>query len=262
MWLTDLADVARSTGLPVIEVPGWRTRGHGPMTDVRTIIAHHTAGPASGNYPSLGVVRDGRPGLAGPLAQLGLARDGTVYVIAAGLCWHAGVSRDPSYTNSHAVGIEAEGTGTDPWPARQMDAYARLCRALADHYGLPCSRVLGHKETCAPVGRKVDPNFDMDAFRKRVEEVDDMDPYDVWAYDQQGKRDQAWAMLIRADRNASNAARDASESLSILKAYTAKGTALTAAEIQAAAEAGAKAALDAEIDSATVQLNVTKEAQP
>lgn len=173
MWLTDLATVARSTGYPVVELSGWRTRGHGPMVDVRTVICHHTAGASTGNYPSLNVVKNGRPGLDGPLAQYGLGRDGTIYVIAAGLCWHAGVSRDPSYTNSHAIGIEAENTGTgQAWPAVQMDAYAALCRALCAHYRLPVSRVLGHKETCAPKGRKSDPSFDMDAFRARVE--DDM----------------------------------------------------------------------------------------
>ncbi len=40
--------------------------------------------------PSLGVIRDGRPGLKGPLSQLGLGRDGAYYVIAAGRAQHAG----------------------------------------------------------------------------------------------------------------------------------------------------------------------------
>jgi N-acetyl-anhydromuramyl-L-alanine amidase AmpD len=80
---------------------------------------------------------------------------------------------DPSYTNIHAIGIEAQASGVDPWPAAQMDAYARLCRALADNYGLPVSRALGHKETCAPVGRKVDPNFDMAAFRRQITALED-----------------------------------------------------------------------------------------
>lgn len=176
MILTDLATAARKSGLPVIEVDGWRDRGHGPLTAVETIACHHTAGPTTGNYPSLAVVRDGRPGLDGPLAQLGLGRDGTVYVIAAGVCWHAGEVKQTDYDNWHAIGIEAEATGTAPWPEVQMDAYARLCAALCDHYDVPVSRVLGHKEICAPVGRKVDPNFDMAAFRDRVTAIkeDDM----------------------------------------------------------------------------------------
>lgn len=166
--LTDLADVCRAAGLKVVETKGWRSRGHGPMVDVRTIVCHHTAGPARGNMPSLTTVITGRSDLAGPLCHLGLGRDGTVYVVAAGLAYHAGEVRDPSYGNSHAIGIEAEGTGHDAWPRAQMDAYARLCRALCDHYNLGADRVLGHKEVCAPVGRKSDPNFDMADLRSAI----------------------------------------------------------------------------------------------
>lgn len=170
MMLTDLADVIRAAGLTVIEVPGWRTRGHGPMVDVLGVTCHHTAGSAHGNAPSLTVVRDGRADLSGPLAHLLLARDGTVCVVAAGLCWHAGVSLKSAYENAHRIGIEAENTGlaSDPWPGVQITAYARLCAALGKHYGFPVAEVLGHKETCAPVGRKTDPSFAMPPFRARV----------------------------------------------------------------------------------------------
>jgi hypothetical protein len=166
--LTDLADACRATGLTVVETPGWKTRGHGPMTSVQTILCHHTAGPKNGELPSLATVRDGRPDLAGPLAHLMLGRSGTVYVIAAGLCWHAGVVFDSSQANEHAIGIEAEATGVDPWPLVQYDAYARLTAGLAKHYGLSVARVLGHKEVASPRGRKSDPNFDMPAFRAKV----------------------------------------------------------------------------------------------
>lgn len=177
--LTQLAQVARRTGYPVVEVPGWQTRGRpGGMSDIRTITTHHTAnGGAPGNFPSLRVVRDGRPGLNGPLAQYGLGIDGTIYVIAAGLCNHAGVSKSVDYINPHAVGIEAEAIGVPgtkgDWPAKQMDSYARLCRALADEFaGAQLDDVRGHKETCAPTGRKSDPDFDMPAFRRQVAVVD------------------------------------------------------------------------------------------
>lgn len=170
MMLTDLADAARSSGLKVVELNGWRTRGHGQIVAARTIVAHHTATPAAvpGNYPSLGTVRDGREGLAGPLANLGLGRDGTVYVIAAGLAWHAGKVRERDYGNAYSIGIEAEHPGTGKWSIRQYDAYVRLCAALVKHYGLSVVDVRGHREVCAPVGRKPDPNFDMDVFRTGV----------------------------------------------------------------------------------------------
>lgn len=176
MLLTDLAVAVRKSGLPVVEVAGWQHRGHGHLYAVETIAVHHTATSRSapGDYPSLAVVRDGRPGLPGPLAQLGLGRGGTVYVIAAGVAYHAGETWRRDQDNWHAIGIEAEHDGLSPWPPELVDAYARLCRALCDHYGLPVDRVLGHKEIAKPAGRKTDPNFDMAAFRDRIREDDDM----------------------------------------------------------------------------------------
>lgn len=169
MLLTDLPTVLRRAGLNVVEVDGWRTRGHGQFAAVETIVCHHTAGPASGLMPSLRVVTHGRSDLPGPLCNLGLGRDGTVYVVAAGYAFHAGTVLHGTYANDHSIGIEAEATGVTSWPEVQMKAYARLCAALCEHYGIPVSRVLGHKEVAAPLGRKIDPNFDMASFRRRVE---------------------------------------------------------------------------------------------
>ncbi len=177
MMLTQLAGLARRTGCPVIEVPGWQDRGRpGGMGDIRTITVHHTAnGGAPGDYPSLGTVRDGRPDLPGPLAQLGLGTTGIIYVIAAGRCNHAGESLRSDYENPHAIGIEAEAVGIPgmlrDWPDRQMDSFARLCAVLVDAFDLSVEDVRGHKETCFPHGRKADPSFGMDAFRARVAAV-------------------------------------------------------------------------------------------
>jgi hypothetical protein len=173
-YLLDLADACRASGLTVVEEPGWTGRGHGPMSTgaPEAIICHHTAGPATGESPSLGVVINGRADLPGPLAQLFLSRSGVVHVVAAGLAYHAGAVFETYQSNAYAIGIEAEATGVDPWPAGQYDAYRRLCAALCAHYGLPVARVLGHKEVAAPLGRKIDPNFDMTAFRVAVEEAD------------------------------------------------------------------------------------------
>lgn len=147
---------------------GWRSRGRGAMGSIASIMCHHTAGPASGNTPSLNVVTHGRPGLSGPLAQLFLARDGTVILVAAGRANHAGRVSSNRYSNSHSIGIEAEATGVSSWPAAQVDAYAKLCKALIDEFNLPVSRVIGHKEAATPRGRKIDPNFNMNDFRKKV----------------------------------------------------------------------------------------------
>lgn len=173
MMLTDLADACRKSGLTVVEVDGWRTRGHGQFLGVNTIVPHHTATPNSvaGDFPSLRVVRDGRPDLPGPLSQIGLGRNGTVYVIAAGVAWHAGATFLPRQDNWHAIGIEAEHDGVSKWQPAQYAAYVRLVAALADHYEIPLSNVQGHKEVAKPPGRKVDPSFDMTDFRRRVSNV-------------------------------------------------------------------------------------------
>src|SRR4051794_26135385 len=88
--LSWLAEVLEDAGVKVAEQPGWRTRGHGDMVNVRGVMCHHTAGSTKGNMPSLGVITNGRSDLPGPLAQLGLGRDGTFYVVAAGRANHAG----------------------------------------------------------------------------------------------------------------------------------------------------------------------------
>jgi hypothetical protein len=168
-YLTNLADVARSGGLNVVEVINWKTRGHGAQTSVKKIVCHHTGGPPTGDMPSLNTVVNGRPDLAGPLSHFTISRSGIVYVVAAGQCWHTGAVLRPEYGNPYAIGIEAEGTGKDPWPEAQMIAYVKLCAVLCVAFGLKASDVLGHKEICSPVGRKPDPNFDMGTFRVRVE---------------------------------------------------------------------------------------------
>ncbi len=175
--LTDLADILRGADLPVIEVDGWKTRGHGVMASVKGILIHHTAGPATGDFPSLKIVRDGRTDLAGPLSQLGLGRTGTWYVIAAGLSYHAGQTTDNSvFGNANAIGIEAEATGVPStntghayWPDVQYESYVRGVKALQAAYGVPTERVLGHKEAAIPAGRKPDPNFSMPEFRAALD---------------------------------------------------------------------------------------------
>lgn len=160
MMLTSLAAWLRDAGLTVHEVPGWQGRSVDAdgLTAVRTVVIHHTAGAATGDYPSLAVVRDGRTGLKGPLAQLGVGRGGTVYVIAAGQANHAGVVLRSEYGNPNSVGIEVESVGTGPvWPVAQVHATARAAAALCRRFVLPATAVLGHKEVCSPPGRKVDP---------------------------------------------------------------------------------------------------------
>lgn len=174
-YATWLADELRSAGLKVAEQPGWKTRGHGAMGTVKGVLCHHTAGSRAGNMPSLGIVTNGRPDLAGPLCNVGLGRDGTCYIVAAGRAYHAGAGSWHGVTagNSELIGVEAENTGLgEPWSDAQMDAYVRLCAAVLKHAGAAPVMAVAHREYCLPKGRKIDPTgIDMDAFRLRVAAV-------------------------------------------------------------------------------------------
>ncbi len=171
--LTWLPSVLEEAGLKVAVDPGWDTRGRAEMGPVLGILCHHTAGPREGNMPSLATVRNGRPDLPGPLAHLGLGRDGTFYVIAAGRCNHAGAGSWQGLVdgNTNFIGIEAENTGTSvdsPWPDVQLDAYRHGVAAILRHVGRSALFCAGHKEYALPPGRKTDPDFDMVAFRRDV----------------------------------------------------------------------------------------------
>lgn len=170
--LTWLPPVLLGAGLKVAPQPGWQTRGRGDVGPTLGVMCHHTAGPLQGIMPSLGVITDGRSDLPGPLAQLGLGRDGTYFVVAAGRANHAGPGtwQGVSSGNTNFIGIEAEnaGTGADSWPSVQMDAYHRGVAAILTKIGAGAIMCCGHKEYATPLGRKSDPNFDMHAFRAEV----------------------------------------------------------------------------------------------
>lgn len=169
--LTWLPDVLLDAGLKVAKVDGWESRGLGDMGPVKGVICHHTAGPRELNMPSLTTLIRGRPDLPGPLAQLGIGRDGTFYVIAAGKCNHAGRGswNDVTTGNTNFIGMEAENTGLandSPWPEMQMQAYHHGVAAILRHVGQEAKWCAGHKEFALPAGRKDDPSFDMAVFRQ------------------------------------------------------------------------------------------------
>jgi peptidoglycan hydrolase-like protein with peptidoglycan-binding domain len=182
LWLPE---VLKSAGLKVAVVPGWEDRGapdiHGNrnMGSILGVICHHTAVNSRENMPTLHALINGRkaePGvkpLTGPLAQLGLGRDGTYYVVAAGRCNHAGegIWKGFSNGNTNFIGIEAENSGRSndfPWPKVQLDAYHQGVAAILKHLGRGAEFCVGHKEWALPPGRKDDPNLDMNLFRQAV----------------------------------------------------------------------------------------------
>jgi hypothetical protein len=172
-----MPDVLVRAGLKVAPDPHWVGRSYRSMGQVLGVMCHHTGvrNAQNRNMPSLGSLQRGRSDLRGPLAQLGLGRDGTFYLIAAGRANHAGEGRwrgiRQNSGNAHFIGIEAENDGRSAanWPPVQMDAYLRGVAGLLDHLRAPTSLCIGHKEY-AP-SRKPDPSFDMEVFRSSVEAI-------------------------------------------------------------------------------------------
>lgn len=174
--LTWLPGVLRAAGLDVYVMPGAETRTTTSSSGVpRTmpdrppaVIWHHTATStawADGHVAAL--LRDGRGDLPGPLAQLGVERDGTIVVVACGRANHNGAS-SAKYGND-AIGVEFynAGDGVDPWPAVQLEAGQRAIAAILRHLELGADRCVGHKESDPT--RKVDPRpLDMNVMRARI----------------------------------------------------------------------------------------------
>lgn len=197
-----LPDVLQAAGLKVAVTDGWMDRGVGPMGEVRGIVCHHTATQAAGNMPTLELLKSGRSDLAGPLAHLGLGRDGTYYVIAAGRANHAGAGSWQGITtgNTSFIGIEAENDGVQPWPDIQMQAYAHGAAALLRHCGRGAIDCAGHKEYALPAGRKIDPNFDMAQFRLSLQSIlDGVEPAPVPIPAQEGEGGQGRPTVRRGD---------------------------------------------------------------
>jgi hypothetical protein len=169
--LTDLADVCRSTGYPVVEVESWQERGRGGAGGDKTggyeadapnhIIVHHTAsGPDSDGWPDVNYMVYGHQDA--PCGNLYLSRDGTVYVMAGRAANTNGSGQDPcgivadDNMNAKSIAIEAGNNGVgEPWPGPQQDSYVKLCAALGAAYGIGEGQVHSHFEW-AP-GRKIDP---------------------------------------------------------------------------------------------------------
>jgi hypothetical protein len=175
VWIEDV--LAPALGDRLKTLPGWQDSGHGDFKDIRGIMVHHT-----GNDRELAQsIRDGRPDLEGPLSNLHIAPDGTVTIVAVGVCWHAGRGTyawlPTDNANWHMIGIECAWPTVsngryDPaqlWPDPQIIAMRDTCAALATKLGVPATRVIGHKEYAGAAQGKWDPgNLDMGWFRGEV----------------------------------------------------------------------------------------------
>ncbi|MDV7195753.1 N-acetylmuramoyl-L-alanine amidase [Mycolicibacterium fortuitum] len=189
VWLEDVLRPALGGRLRTL--PGWKTDGiGGTMGQIWGVIWHHTGNAAE--KPES--ISKGRPDLAGPLAQIHIAPDGIVTIVAVGPCNHAGkgswAGLPTDAANDRTIGIECawptiQPDGTyDPgerWPDAQIISMRDVGAALTKHLGVPVSHNISHKEwaTHGPLGfrqGKWDPgNLDMDWFRAEIQK--DIDGY-------------------------------------------------------------------------------------
>lgn len=175
MYLTDLADVLRDANLRVVELPGWRTRGRPGSFAPQGNLWHHTGGTPDSRAYAEWMAFEGRGDLPAPLCQLAVARDGTVYVCAAGRANHAGKAKASGPCpagdgNTLYLGWECMNTGTEGWTAEQRDAMVRGAAATSRRYGWGADHNRAHRETS--VTGKWDPGrLDMDKFRADVRET-------------------------------------------------------------------------------------------
>jgi hypothetical protein len=189
--LLDLADVARTSGLFVVELAGWKANYSPGGFDPDGVLMHHTGGydgiadPNDDLDYAHWLAFEGRDDLDPPLCNLALSAESVVYVCSSGNANHAGRAKAsgpmPAADDGNRlyVGIEAMNSGLQGWNAvgrdvfgdiiTQREGYERLAAALSVGYDWPASHVRGHKETS--VTGKIDPGLlDMDQFRYRVNE--------------------------------------------------------------------------------------------
>ena len=179
VWLADVLKAYDGPKLKVRELPDWNQYGHGDYRNLWGVMVHHT-GNARETAES---IRRGRPDLPGPLSNLHIAPDGTVTVVAAGVCWHAGMGEysgiPTNAANFHLIGIECAwpmDTSITPatqtrerWPDPQIIAMRDTVAAILNRLGFKSDRVIAHKEWAGRSQGKWDPgNLDMNWFRREV----------------------------------------------------------------------------------------------
>ncbi|MGW0837581.1 N-acetylmuramoyl-L-alanine amidase [Streptomyces prunicolor] len=176
----------KAEGLTVQEHAGWRTHNRDTATGktfgpVIGVLIHHTAG-----HNDREICYNGRPDLPGPLCHNWLGKTAGMWMIGQGRTNHAGsvdldvlnalraeTSPLPHDDQANADGndvlygleIENLGDGKDPYPAEQYRQAVLWAAAHCRFHGWTEKSVAGHKEVQPG---KIDPSFDMDAFRANV----------------------------------------------------------------------------------------------
>lgn len=172
MTIPWLADELRTAGLTVVEHAGWKTRMAGSTWTPRFGVVHATAAPRTqSDETQVRIVRDGREGLPGPIANACVDRQGRWHVLAVGRCNTTLIGTAGPFQglgNTYALGIEACNDNlSEPWA--QYGSYYRGWAAICRRLGWTASNLVGHKEHTP--GHKTDPTFSMGQFRTDVARV-------------------------------------------------------------------------------------------
>jgi hypothetical protein len=208
--LLRLKEIWEGLGLTVRPMEGWRDRGRAGGNTFEVLGCHHT-GSAS-DIDS--VLRNGRPGINGPLCNVALHKNGDVLLVASGRANHFGCSTWP---NGRSLGVEATGpqkTGTK-FPNRE--AYELLAagfcifkgnadprKVVKSDVGIPVHLVAAHKEV--GVGAFEDGEFRCNARTQKIygrkpdPAFEDADPVKTGALDH-GFRVQGSVRLIDTFRD-------------------------------------------------------------
>ena len=196
IWQRWMVEDFRAAGLTVVEVEGWENRGRpastGQYNPDGAQTKHHTGVTSSPSnpHPTLRTLIVGRPDLPGPLAPWSTGADGTVYVIAAGRCNHAGrvgKSGVPGMPygadgNALAMGDEIDTNGTQTMPQVQRDAIAIASAVTMRHFNRGADWIHRHADISATgkwdLGSLTTNQLRTDADNAPLE--DDMAKYRDW----------------------------------------------------------------------------------
>lgn len=177
-----MADAIRATGVSVMEVAGWQTRGN-PTLRPLGIVHHHDVSHPDREASMRRLITDGRSDLLGPLYNVWIDRAGVAWIIASGKANHAGRGGWQGLAgNSTTIGLCLANNGTgEPYPPAQMTAWERTTIGLNRLVGVTAEFNCGHKEW-APT-RKIDPaHQNMERFRSTIKagfNLDALSPKEV-----------------------------------------------------------------------------------
>jgi hypothetical protein len=169
-------DVLRAAGLAVVEVGQPRGRGRA-LTRIHGIVVHDTVTTRAWTDARVdALLRDGRPGVPGPLSQFGVDRVGRWRWITDGRAHHNGFG---TWAND-AIGVEVYAAGglkghEESWNSIQRESVAVGCAALLNRLQLPAANVKGHRET--DPRRKIDPwQVDLEQLRTNIRRLQNAQP--------------------------------------------------------------------------------------